>query len=119
MSGGRDRKRVRGEGGRRRRREEAKSVIDMMMTQQVSEVVHVTLEAPPTCPTHSHIGYFIPEQCNEFLVSVVSGAIPPGSVELPPQSPETHSQPLLQDRVGLVQLLQTQGDHSTLQTALL
>ena len=69
--------------------------------------------------TPTHIRYLIPEEGDEFLVCVVPGSVPASSVEILPHSPEADGQPLPEDWVRFLQLLQTDGDHTTLETLLL
>ena len=49
----------------------------------------------------------------------VSHATPARSVMLLPQTAQAHGQPLLEHRVGLLQLLKTQGDDVALEAGIL
>jgi hypothetical protein len=67
----------------------------------------------------TNVRLFVPEKAVEFLVGGVSHATPPSGVKVLPESPEADGQPLLEERVGLLQLRQTKGYHIALQTNLL
>ena len=67
----------------------------------------------------AHVRNVVPEESNEFLLSVVTGTVPAGGVKVLPESPETDGEPQSEDWVGFLQLTQTERQNPTLETLLL
>ena len=67
----------------------------------------------------TNVRLFVPEQVVEFLVGGVSHATPSSSIKVLPESSEADGQPLLEERVRLLELRQTKSYHIVLETNLL
>lgn len=67
----------------------------------------------------TNVRLLVPEEAVELLMGGVSHTTPSSSIKVLPESSEADGQPLLEERVGLLQLRQTKGYHIALKTHLL